>query len=313
MNSPGDEADASTYVVFNPHAGKGRGAQFIAPVLEALKGGGVLEHGLTTKPDDEERLAEEAVRRGFRRVVAVGGDGTWSKVANALLRANALRPAEEPAVLGLIPGGTGCDFGKSLDIPRHDLRRAAAIVREGHTRAVDVGRIEGRYFLNICGFGYDVAVLEDSWNVKYLEGEQLYLYCAIKQLGSYRGFAVEVTADGVSLGRRDLLMLIAANAKFFGGKFKVAPSADLGDGRLDLLEFGNMGLLRRLDLMQRLLRGTHETSPLVRTTRARRVGLRFLGGEPPTYETDGEWNRAKSTQIEVEAVPGALRVLASAA
>jgi YegS/Rv2252/BmrU family lipid kinase len=305
--------EASTYVVFNPHAGKGRGAQFITPVLDALKGPWVLEHGLTTKPGDEERLAEEAVGRGFRRVVAVGGDGTWSKVANGLLRANAEKPEGEQAVLGLIPGGTGCDFGKSLGIPRDDLARAAGIVREGVWRRVDVGRIEGRYFLNICGFGYDVAVLEHSWSVKYLEGEQLYLYCAVKQLGSYPGFAVEVEADGASLGRHDLLMLIVANARFFGGKFKIAPGADLADGQLDLLRFSNMSFWRRLDIMQRLLRGRHEASPLVSVSRSRGLRLRFLSGEPPAYETDGEWNRAKNAEIEVETVPAALRVLASAA
>ena len=302
---------APTFVVFNPHAGKGRAAQFVAPVLDALQGDGRLEHALTAQPGDEESLAEDAIGRGFRRVVAVGGDGTWSKVANGVLRANAHLPAGEQAALGLIPGGTGCDFGKSLGIPRDDLKRAAAIVRAGHSRAVDVGRIEGRHFLNICGFGYDVAVLEHSWSVKYLEGEQLYLYCAVKQLGSYPGFAVEVEADGASLGRHDLLMLIVANAKFFGGKFKIAPSADLGDGRLDVLRFSNMSLLRRLDIMQRLLRGVHEGSPFVKSDRASRLRLRFVSGEPPTYETDGEWNRAKSAEVEIETLPGALRVLAS--
>jgi diacylglycerol kinase (ATP) len=302
-----------TYVIFNPHSGKGRGAQFITPVLDALRDGGVLEHGLTTRPGDEERMAEEAVGRGFGRVVAVGGDGTWSKVANGLLRANAGRPAGQEAVLGLIPGGTGCDFGKSLGIPRDDLRRAAAIVREGHTRTVDVGRVEGRVFLNVCGFGYDVAVLENSWNVKYLEGEQLYLYCAVKQLGSYAGFAVEVEVDGTSVGQHDLLMLIVANARFFGGKFRIAPEADLTDGRLDVVRFRNMGFLRRVDVMQRLLRGQHGTSPHVNASRVGRLRLRFLSGEPPAYETDGEWNRAKSANVEIETMPAALRVLAAAA
>ena len=302
---------APTFVVFNPHAGKGRAAQFVAPVLAELAGDGRLEHALTAQPGDEERLAEDAIGRGFRRVVAVGGDGTWSKVANGVLRANAHLPAGEQAALGLIPGGTGCDFGKSLGIPRDDLKKAAAIVRAGHSRAVDVGRIEGRHFLNICGFGYDVAVLEHSWSVKYLEGEQLYLYSAVKQLGSYPGFAVEVEADGASLGRQDLLMLIVANAKFFGGKFQIAPNADLGDGRLDVLRFSNMSLLRRLDIMQRLLRGVHEGSPFVKSDRASRLRLRFASGEPPTYETDGEWNRAKSAEVEIETLPGALRVLAS--
>jgi YegS/Rv2252/BmrU family lipid kinase len=301
---------ASTFVVFNPHAGKGRGAQSIKPVLEELKGAGALEHALTAAPGDEERLAVEAVERGFTKVVAVGGDGTWSKVANGLLKANAGRPEGDQAVLGLIPGGTGCDFGKSLGIPRDDLRRAAAIVREGAVRRVDVGLVEGRHFLNICGFGYDVAVLEASWNVKYLEGEQLYLYCAVKQLASYPGFGVEAELDGQSLGRLDLLMLIVANARFFGGKFKIAPGADLADGRLDVLRFANMGLLRRLDVMQRLLRGAHEGSPAVASAQGARLRLRFLADAPPAYETDGEWNRAKDRTVEIETRPGALGVLA---
>ena len=242
----------------------------------------------------------------------MGGDGTWSQVANGVLRGNSHLPPGEQAVLGLIPGGTGCDFGKSLGIPRDDLGKAAAIIRAGHARAVDVGRIEGRHFLNICGFGYDVAVLEHSWSVKYLEGEQLYLYCAVAQLGSYPGFAVEVEADGESRGRHDLLMLIVANAKFFGGKFKIAPGADLADGRLDVLSFSNMGFLRRLDLMQRLLRGVHQGSPLVKSDLVSRLRLRFLSGEPPTYETDGERNRAKTAEVEITTLPAALRVLAGA-
>ena len=107
-------------------------------------------------------------------------------------------------------------------------------------------------------------------------------------------------------------MLIVANAKFFGGKFKIAPSADLADGRLDVLSFSNMGFLRRLDLMQRLLRGVHQGSPLVKSDRVCRLRLRFLSGEPPTYETDGEWNRAKTAEVEITTLPAALRVLAGA-
>jgi diacylglycerol kinase (ATP) len=301
--------DVGTYVVFNPHAGKGRGARFVEPVLDALKGNGPLVHALTEAAGDEERLAADAVGRGFRRIVAVGGDGTWSKVANGLLRANAGRPEAERAELGLVAGGTGCDLAKSLGIPR-DLRGACAIIQAGRTRAIDAGVIEGRYFINIAGFGYDVAVLEDSWSVKYLEGELLYLYCALRQLRSFPGFGVEIEADGVPQGRLDLLMLIVANARFFGGAFRIAPGADLADGRLDAVTFGNMGLGRRLDIMQKLLRGRHQRSAVVKETRAARLRLRFLGPEPPAYETDGEWNRAKSRDIEIETLPRALRVLA---
>ncbi len=296
--------DEPVYVVFNPHSGKGRGAQFVAPVLHALASAKRLEHGLTRGPGDEARLAEEAVRRGFRRIVAVGGDGTWSNVGNAILRTGV------PAKLGLVPGGTGCDLAKTLGIPPRDVAACCRVVLEGASRTIDVGRIEDKHFLNIAGFGYDVAVLEDSWSVAYLEGSALYLYCALRQLGSYRGFSLEMEADGRALGKSDLLMLIVANARIFGGGFRVAPHADLADGRLEAVAFGNMGFSGRVNALVRLLRGTHLKHPRVTAVSASRLVYRFAA--PPAYETDGEWNQARSTEVVIEAVPQALRVLVPA-
>jgi len=293
--------DDSIYVVFNPHAGKGRGAQFVSPVLEGLASASRLEHGLTRAPGDEARLAREAVERGFRRIVAVGGDGTWSNVGNAILQTG--RPAE----LGLVPGGTGCDLAKSLGIPPRDLHACCRIILQGHSRTIDVGRVEDKHFLNIAGFGYDVAVLEDSWNVAYLEGSLLYLFCALRQLGSFRGFSLDAEVDSRPLGRRDMLMVIVANARVFGGGFKVAPDADLGDGVLDAWTFGNMGLGGRVSALVRLLLGRHGSHPRVSRVPGSRFVFRF--DEPPAYETDGEWNQARGSELVIESVPAALRVL----
>jgi diacylglycerol kinase (ATP) len=287
------------YVVFNPRSGKGRGARLVAPVLRAL--GVAVAHGLTTAAGDEARLAVEALGRGYRRIVAVGGDGTWSNVGNAIIRSGV------DAALGLVPAGTGCDLAKSLGIPARDPERCARIARDGHSRRIDAGRIEDRHFLNVAGFGFDTAVIEDSWTVRWLGGDLLYLYCALRQLRRFPGFPVSMAVDGEAPERRELLMLVIANARVFGGGFKIAPEADLGDGRLDVVSFANMPLRRRLAIMGRLLRGTHGGAAEVASRRARRIDLRFEA--PPAYETDGEWHRAASGALTVEAVPGALRVL----
>jgi diacylglycerol kinase (ATP) len=293
------------YVVFNPHSGKGRGARLMAPVLAALRASdGEVEHGATTRPGEEAELTAAAIGRGLRRVVAVGGDGTWGNVANAILRSG------KDVTLGIIPAGTGCDLAKSLGVPANDLAACARIVRDGQVRAIDVGRIEDKYFLNVAGFGYDIAVLEDSWRVRWLSGGLLYQYCALRQIHAYPGFPVEIEVDGVPAGREDLLMLIVANGRVFGGGFQIAPGADLGDGRLDGMAFRNMNLLRRLGLMAQLMRGTHQQAPEVKASTGRRYRLRF--DTPPAYETDGEWNQARSAEVMVESVPGALRVLVPA-
>jgi diacylglycerol kinase (ATP) len=270
-------------------------------VLQHLAPAGTLEHGLTQGPGDEARLATEAIARGFRRIVAVGGDGTWSNVGNAILKSGVA------ASLGLVPGGTGCDLAKTLGIPPRDVAACCRIVLDGHRKSIDVGKVEDRHFLNVAGFGYDVAVLEDSWSVSYLEGSALYVYCALRQLRSFGGIPIRAEADGRPLRDRELLMLIVANARVFGGGFHIAPDADPADGKLDVVAFGNMGLGARLGVMQRLLRGRHIGHPKVEAVRASRLVCRF--DAPPSYETDGEWNRARSSELVIEAVPRALSVL----
>ena len=86
---------------------------------------------------DEARLTAEALGRGFRRIVAVGGDGTWSNVGNAIIRSGV------DAALGLVPAGTGCDLAKSLGVPARDVAGCARIARDGHSRRIDVGPHRG--------------------------------------------------------------------------------------------------------------------------------------------------------------------------
>jgi diacylglycerol kinase (ATP) len=288
-------------VVVNPASGKGRGASLRDPVLSALGSSAEVECAQTTAPGEETELTRKALADGFRTIVAVGGDGTWSHVGAAIVESRV------PAALGLVAGGTGCDLAKSLAISARDAAAAARVILAGHTRTIDVGRIEGKLFLNVAGFGFDIAVIEDSKQVRWLGGDLLYLYCALRQLRRFPGFGVEIGSPEVALPRREHLMLIIANARVFGGGFKVAPRADLEDGRLDAIGFLNMGLGRRLSMMARLLRGTHEGTPEVVASTASSFRLRFDG--PPAYETDGEWNQAATAELLVESVPRALKIL----
>jgi diacylglycerol kinase (ATP) len=117
-----------------------------------------------------------------------------------------------------------------------------------------------------------------------------------------------MAAEGDAPVRRDLLMLTVANARIFGGGFRIAPAADLADGVLDAAAFANVGVLRRLQTLVRLLRGTHLGRSDVASMRSRSFRLRFE--RPPAYETDGEWNQAVAAELRIECVPRALEVLA---
>jgi YegS/Rv2252/BmrU family lipid kinase len=292
------------YVVCNPQAGRGRGGKLLPALLAALRRHGLeVEHGLTRAAGEEAVLASEAIARGHRTVAVMGGDGTWSNAAAAVIASG------QPVRVGLVPAGTGADLARSFAIPR-DMDGCARVLAAGHTRLIDAGLVEGRPFLNLAGFGYDVAVIEDTRKVRALSGPLLYLFCALRQLRSFRGFEVEIEVDGRTLPRRKALMVLVSNGRAFGGGFQIWPDADLGDGTLESLVFHDMTPLRRLGLMQRLRRGRHHGTVGVDDGRGRSFTLRFPA--PPAYEIDGEWAQAKDAEVHIDTLPAALRVLVPA-
>lgn len=289
-------------IIVNPASGRGRGAKAEAGVRKAFASVGVTDIRATSAKGDERSVALRAIEDGASTIVAVGGDGTWGNVANAIISSGA------DVRLALLAAGTGNDFAKTLGAPATDFAATAALVAEGSERRVDVGEIEGRYFLNVTGFGIDIAVLEDVENIHWLKGDAVYLYSALRQLFGYEGIDIEIASAAQARCTARHLMLIIANGKNFGGSFRIAPAASVSDGRLDAIAITMAAPLRRARLFGAATKGTHVTLGEVRTEQAPSFTLTFP--TPPAYETDGEYNRAASTRLEVRCVPGALRVVA---
>ena len=293
-------------VIVNPAAGRGRGARALPAVREAFAAVGITDIRVTASKTDERTIAARAIDEGATTVVAVGGDGTWSNVANALLSAG----AGDRVRLGLIAAGTGNDFAKTVGAPASDFAATARLVAEGAETRVDVGHIEDQYFLNIAGFGFDIAVLEDIPSIPWLKGDAVYIYSALRQLVGYGGVDIDITSPAGRRGATQHLMLILANAKNFGGAFRIAPHASLTDGALDAISIHDASAWRRLKLFGAAARGTHIGQQEVVTEAASAFTIHFA--VPPAYETDGEYRQASSADVEVRCVPGALRVVAPA-
>jgi YegS/Rv2252/BmrU family lipid kinase len=287
-------------VIVNPVAGRGgiRGA--IPHIREIFVAHGVTAFVETTIAGEEKTLAEAAIADGATTIVAVGGDGTCSGIANAILQAGA------PCRLALIPFGTGNDFAKTLGVSDHSPEMIADLVLNGHETRIDVGLAEGRYFLNSCGFGFDAAVLDASNRVSFLRGNAVYIYSAIKNLFTYRG--TYVSTGGVA-GVEDgaMLMVTVSNGRSLGGAFRIAPTASVLDGKLDVCFFRDAGVIERVRLFAGALRGTHLGMQAVSSAKFQRLTLTFEVN--PAIEMDGELRMAESTSVEVNVVPSALSVL----
>lgn len=293
--------NASIFVIVNPAAGRGRSLQRLGAFQDGIASNEITQILHTRERGDEERLAHIALGSGASCIVAVGGDGTCSGVANAILRAG------NKCRLGVLPAGTGNDFAKTLGIHNQTPQQIAALVSMGAGVAIDVGVVDGRFFLNSCGFGFDPSVLEASNRVRFLKGDAVYIYSALRQLFTYRG--VEVTTDIAGARRGAMLMVTVSNGRWLGGAFKIAPHASVLDGKLDACFFSDSSVVGRAKLFLGAMRGTHVGLPSVTVASLQQLALTFPSS--PLMEIDGELHQARSATVELNCLSRTLSVIAA--
>ena len=287
-------------VIVNPASGRGRGARKLPALTAAFTAAGITDIRLTRSAGDEERLARQALEDGCRTVVAVGGDGTWSKVAATL--------AGSECRLALVASGTGNDFAKTVGIPATDPAAMAQLAIDGPDERIDMGRMGDRLFLNIAGFGFDASVARAMLDIGWLGGDALYLYASARQLFAFPGLDVDMVPDDPP-GFRNRLLLAICNGRRFGGSFVIAPNASLRDGELDAIVIGDASPMKRASLFGAATSGAHLRYPEVRERRSPSFTLRFR--TPPFFQADGELHQATTTEIHVACVPRALRIVTS--
>ena len=203
-------------------------------VREAVEHCSALGHDLQVwipwRGRDRRKLIDRAIKDGYERIIAGGGDGTLNKVVNAILR----KPRKGKISLGLLPLGTANDFAFGAGLPKEDLKVCLEIAITGEATPIDVGRVNGRYFINVAsgGFGAEVTATTPQDFKKALGGAAYTLMGMAKAFSLKPHNAQFTTDDGV---RRDttIIAMAVGNNRFAGGGFEVAPKADMRDGLLD--------------------------------------------------------------------------------
>ena len=222
------------------------------------------------------------------------------EVVNGLMRAGA------KALLGVIPLGSGDDFAKLLS---KDFVQCLLNMK---TKQFDVGRIvsgsETRYFANGMDIGFGAHGARNVGLVpRFLTGFGAYLGALALTMVRYPLLRVRLQLDDAPPFELSTAMTAVMNGTTFGGSFRVCPEARAGDGLLDLLLVVAVGRLEILQLVPKILRGSHAGDPRLRLLRAKRVTIE--SGEPLLVEADGEIVFQEALQIRIEALPGALQVL----
>jgi diacylglycerol kinase (ATP) len=311
-------------VIVNPASANGATATAWPQIASDLRSHfGAFKTVFTEEPGAAVMLASDAAHKGVRLIIACGGDGTVSEVANGILESG------KDVELGILPSGTGGDFRRTLGIPLQS-RAAARVLRLGRTRRIDVGRISftavdgnevTRYFLGVASCGMSTAVIErvkgggPDWlpsnTPKWLSGRISYGASLLQTAIQSDATRIVVQIDDAHERHLAVANLCVANARYFGGGMKIAPDAKLTDGKFDVVSIGDLGALKIVTSAPRVYLGSHLSMPEVSHVLARKVVVRsgHVGVEV-ALEIDGELTGRLPATFQV--IPEGLRVRCNA-
>jgi YegS/Rv2252/BmrU family lipid kinase len=289
-------------LIANPTSGGGRVPRLLPAVRRRLDALGVGHRTeLTRDLAHASELTLTALGLG-EIPVAFSGDGVAGAVAGAAAGASA--GAGEPALIGVLPGGSGNDFCRHTGIPK-DALEACAVLAAGEPRPIDLGEANGRPFLGIASLGFDSEANASANAAPRALGRGIYVYGALSALARWRPASFTVTVDGAEPVRFAGWSVIAANTSVYGGGMFVAPDARLDDGLLDVVLIHRTGRLKFLASFPKVFRGRHVAEDNVTVLRGREI--RVEASRPFTVFADGD--PVASVPVVVRSLPGAVRVL----
>jgi YegS/Rv2252/BmrU family lipid kinase len=291
----------SVVAIINPISGAGSNpavrAERVALVrAEAERRGLALDVHLTERAGHARELAAASVGGGAALVIAWGGDGTINEIGSALL--------DTGTIMGVVPAGSGNGLAAALAVPR-DPRVALGVAFDGRTRAIDAGTIAGRAFFNIAGVGFDARVAKlFNQRIGRRRGGLPYILIGLREGCKYRADEYRLELDGERADLRALLIAFA-NGREYGIGARIAPQAELDDGRLDAFVVDERAVLARFWHARHLALGTAHLAPKVLARQVTRAVIE--GSGPLEFHVDGE-PCVGGTRIEVGIRPGALKV-----
>ena len=298
------QAQARIFVVLNPMAGSCTAAD-VRQALDRQLGEQIQTDIYETTGDQAEdivAIVRAELANSPSVVVAAGGDGTISQVAEALIGTDTR--------LGIIPVGTANIFARELGIPL-DLEAACALLDgQPHTTSVDAMKVGEQYFVLQIGIGIDSLMIRDTdRQSKRRFGRAAYLWTAFTRLIGYQPMRFTLVADGKRMRPRASQVLIANGGVLGAPPFRWGPNIRPDDGKIDVCIVSARTALDYLGLIWHTLLGQQRRDRNVRYLTAER-SIAVSADYPLPIQADGEI--IGDTPIQIEVVPDALNVIVPA-
>ncbi|HTB91407.1 MAG TPA: diacylglycerol kinase family protein [Candidatus Sulfotelmatobacter sp.] len=293
-------------ILANPTAGGGLGSEGLARLRSfAAEKHWNAEFRSAQSSAEFVQVARDEAGTGRERIFALGGDGTFQALLNAVA-------GSKDVSIGVLPAGGGNDLAAALELPLDPVKAAGAILTRGEAIPLDAARVRTadgaeRLYMGGGGIGLDAeAARFANGAYRKMRGRSRYLLSAVRALWGFRGIGVRVSMEGAgqSFLQGTALVLGILNTPSYGGGLRIAPEASLSDGRLDLVLLETLGVLEIASMLPRLA-----VSGEIRTERIQRhcvTRARIETERPCAFHADGEI--IGMTPVEIMVVPEVIRV-----
>jgi len=269
-------------IIYNPTSGREAFKKHLPDVLQKFEQAGYeTSCHATTCEGDAIEAARKAAERGFDLIVAAGGDGTINEVVNGIAG------LENRPKLAVIPVGTTNDFARAIGIPLNNVLQAVETILTGEPKKIDIGQVNGQYFINIAGGGrLTELTYEVPSKLKTMVGQLAYYLKGMEMLPSIRPAEVKIEYDG-KLFEGEIMLFLVSLTNSVGGFEKLAPDSSLNDGMFDLLILKKANLAEFIRIATLALRGDHINDEHIIYTKANRV--KVVNQDKMQLNLDGEY------------------------
>ena len=285
-------------VIVNPTAGAGRARAALPRIRAELDRLGADYHVIETSSADHARVEASGARERGEAVGALGGDGLVGTLAGRLCGGD--------SPLAVLPGGRGNDLARVLGIPT-EPEPAARVAVEGVEHPIDVPEVDGVSFVGIASCGFDSVANRIANEARFVRGNLVYLYAALRALATWKHATFRVLVDGTQHSVTGWSVVVA-NSKAYGGGMYVVPHAELDDGDLDVMLSAAGSKLHFLAHLPKVFKGTHVDDPRISFLRGAEIEV--SADRPFAVYADGD--PIGELPVRIRLAPRALRVLVPA-
>ena len=283
--------------IYNPYSGENNIINELDNVIKLHQ-----EVGMTIVPYRIQKgkdLAEalDIIDETYSYILIAGGDGTVDSLVNAMKHRNIDIP------IGILPVGTANDFGKFINMPS-DVQEACKQILDLKPVAVDVGKINDDYFINVASTGLftDISQKIDS-NLKNTIGKLAYYLKGIEELPNFRKLKVKLSSKECDY-EGEMYLLLVFNGKT-AGNLNLATEAEITDGKLDVIMFKAIQIIELLPLFIKLLKGEHLDSDKVVYFKTDDVYIE----SPEDIVTDIDGERGPDFPLRIQCIKGGIKLL----